>query len=206
MARFSLVPQELVFYDLFKKDVANAVKAAAALRDMVQDYSDIETKARAIKGIEHDGDTITHEIIHKVNKTFVTPFDREDIYGLATSLDDIVDLIEAVADACVLYNVKMPTKHLRDSCDILVLAVQELQKAFEKLDKLVGLEEHWIEANSLENQADQIYRRAIGELFSNGTDATEIVRWKGVYDLLEDANDKCEDVANIIETIVIKHA
>src|SRR5262249_1719674 len=155
-------------------DVANAVKAAAALQEMFRDYTNIEEKARGIKAIEHDGDTITHEIIRKVNKTFVTPFDREDIYALATSLDDIVDLIEAVAAACVLYKVTSPTKHLRDGSDILVLAVQELQKAFDKLDKLKGLEEHWIEANSLENQADQIYRRAIGELFSNGTDATEI--------------------------------
>ncbi len=184
----------MVFYDLFKQDIANAVKAAEAMQDMAYHYTDIVEKARAIKAIEHDGDTITHEIIRTLNKTFVTPFDREDIYALCTSVDDVVDLIEATADACVLYQ------------DILVLAVKELQKAFDKLSTLSGLDEHWIEANSLENQADQVYRRAIGELFSNGRDAADIVRWKGVYDLLEDANDKCEDVANIIETITIKHA
>ncbi|HLQ32545.1 MAG TPA: DUF47 family protein [Chloroflexota bacterium] len=206
MARLSLLPRQMVFYDLFKQDIANAVKAAEAMQDMAYHYTDIVEKARAIKAIEHDGDTITHEIIRTLNKTFVTPFDREDIYALCTSVDDVVDLIEATADACVLYQVKAPTEHLQQGCDILVLAVKELQKAFDKLSTLSGLDEHWIEANSLENQADQVYRRAIGELFSNGRDAADIVRWKGVYDLLEDANDKCEDVANIIETITIKHA
>ncbi|MBV9120188.1 MAG: DUF47 domain-containing protein [Chloroflexi bacterium] len=206
MPRFTLVPQEMVFYDLFNDDIANAVRAAVALQELVHDYSDVATKARAIKGIEHDGDTITHQIIQTLNKTFVTPFDREDIYALTTNVDDVVDLIEAAADACVLYQVKAPTQHLVEGVNILVLAVQELQKAFEKLRGFTGLEEHWIEANRLENQADQVYRRAIGELFSNGTDACDILRWKGVYDLLEDANDKCEDVANIIETITIKHA
>ena len=206
MPRFSLVPQEMVFYDLFKEDIANAVKAAAALKDMANDYTNIVEKARAIKSIEHDGDTITHEIIKTLNKTFVTPFDREDIYALCTNVDDVVDLIEAVADACVLYQVKSPTEHLRKGVDILLLAVKELQKAFEKLSSFSGLDVHWIEANSLEHQADQVYRKAIGELFSNGHDATDILRWKGVYDLLEDANDKCEDVANVIESITIKHA
>lgn len=196
----------MVFYDLFKQDIANAVKAAEALQDMAYNYTDIVGKARAIKDIEHDGDTITHEVIRTLNKTFVTPFDREDIYALCTSVDDVVDLIEATADACVLYQVKEPTEHLKEGCDILVLAVKELQKAFDKLNSFSGLEVFWIEANSLENQADQVYRRAIGELFSDGRDAADIVRWKGVYDLLEDANDKCEDVANIIENIVIKHA
>jgi len=206
MPRFSLVPQEMVFYDLFKEDIANALKAAEAFQNMVNDYTNIVDKARVIKGIEHDGDTITHEIIRTLNKTFVTPFDREDIYALTTSVDDIVDLIEAAADACVLYQVKAPTKYLQDGCEILVQAVKELQKAFNKLNTFSGLEEHWIEANRLENQGDQIYRAAVGELFSNGHDASDILRWKGVYDLLEDANDKCEDVANIIESITIKHA
>ena len=206
MPRFSLIPQEMVFYDLFKQDIANAVKAAEALKDMAYNYTDIAAKARVIKDIEHDGDTITHDIIKKLNKTFVTPFDREDIYALCTNVDDIVDLIEATADVCVLYQVKEPTGHLQEGCDILVLAVKELQKAFDKLSTFSGLDEHCIEANSLENQADQVYRRAIGELFSDARDAADIVRWKGVYDLLEDANDKCEDVANIIENITIKHA
>jgi len=206
MPRFSLVPQEESFYELFKQDIANAVKAAVALQDMAHNYTAIEDKARAIKAIEHDGDTITHEIIKTLNQTFVTPFDREDIYALCTSVDDIVDLIEATADACVLYKVKESTEHLQKGADILVLAVQELQKAINKLSKFRGLEEHWIEANSLENQADQVYRQAVGELFANSHDAADILRWKGVYDLLEDANDKCEDVANIIETITIKHA
>ncbi|HLG70801.1 MAG TPA: DUF47 family protein [Chloroflexota bacterium] len=206
MPRFSLVPQEMVFYDLFKEDIANAVKAAQALQDMAYDYTNVGEKAKAIKAIEHDGDTITHEIIKTLNKTFVTPFDREDIYALCTSVDDVVDLIEACADACVLYQVKNTTEYLQNGTDILVLAVKELQKAFDKLSSFSGLDEHWIEANSLENQADQVYRRAIGELFSNGHDACDILRWKGVYDLLEDANDKCEDIANIIESITIKHA
>src|SRR5207248_11174208 len=117
-----------------------------------------------------------------------------------------VDLIEEVADACVLYQVKETTEHLKASVDILVLATKELQKAFDKLSTFSGLEAHWIESNNLENQGDQIYRKAIGELFSNSRDAADILRWKGVYDLVEAANDKCEDVANIIETITIKHA
>jgi len=150
MPRFSLVPQELVFYDLFKEDIANALKAAKALQDMANDYTNIIDKARAIKAIEHDGDTITHEIIKTLNKTFVTPFDREDIYALCTNVDDVVDLIEAVADACVLYQVRAPTEHLREGVNILVLAVQELQKAFDKLSSFSGLQDHWIEANSLE--------------------------------------------------------
>ncbi len=206
MARLSLFPREMVFFDYFKEDIANALKAAEALRAMVYDYTDIKEKARGIKAIEHDGDTITHQIIHTLNKTFVTPFDREDIYDLTTSVDDVVDLIEATADACVLYQVKEPSSFLQAGVDTLVLAVRELQKAFDKLSSYKGLAEHWIEANRLENQADQIYRQAVAELFSNGHDAVEILRWKGVYDLLEDANDKCEDVANIIETITIKHA
>ncbi len=206
MARFSLVPQEMVFYDLFKRDIANALKAAEAMQNLAYEFTNIEDKARAIKAIEHDGDTITHEIIQIVNKTFVTPFDREDIYALSTAIDDIVDLIEATADVCVLYQVTHSTEPLQQGSDILVMAVKELQKAIEKLHTFSGLSEHWIEANRLENQADQIYRRAIAELFSNSKDAVNIVRWKGVYDLLEDSIDKCEDVANIIESITIKHA
>src|SRR5205814_762469 len=142
------VPQEMVFFDLFKQDVANAVKAALALQDMVHNYVDIVDKARVIKAVEHDGDTITHEIIRTLNKTFVTPIDREDIYALCTSLDDVVDLIEEVADACVLYQVKETTEHLKASVDILVLATKELQKAFDKLSTFSGLEAHWIESNN----------------------------------------------------------
>ncbi len=206
VARFSFIPQETAFYTLFKQDIANALKAALALQDMAYNYTDVVQKAHAIKSIEHDGDSITHDIINTLNKTFVTPFDREDIYALCSRVDDVVDLIEATADALVLYQVKEPTEHLQKGADILVLAVTELQKAFEKLSTFRGMEPHWIEANNLENQADQVYRRAISELFGNGHNAVDILRWKGVYDALEDANDRCEDVANIIESITIKNA
>ena len=167
---------------------------------------DRERIASQLLDAEHAGDQISHDIGHKLEKTFVTPFDREDIHALISRLDDILDLIEEVADTCILYNIEAPTETAQAQAEIITRQCEQLVEGLGKLKKFKGLEQHWIEIHRLENEGDRIARQAVAELFKHGQNPIEVIKWKDVYALLEDAIDAAEDAANVIERIVVKHA
>lgn len=204
--RFRLIPHDHHFYDLFVADAANMVAAARLLEAMLRDYDHPEVSAVEIRHAEHAGDEITHDIGHRLERTFVPPFDREDIIGLISGLDDVVDFIEEVADTFVLYRIKAPTAPAIRQASIVVAQCEQLHEALIQLRSYGGIERYWIEVHRLENEGDQVARAAIADLFSAGSDPIEVIKWKEIYGLLETTIDKCEDVANVIERIVVKHA
>ncbi len=204
--RLRLIPREERFFDMFVEDAANVLLAARELEAMLRSYDDIETRAQRLRELEHQGDELSHAIGNKLDTTFVTPFDREDIHALISGLDDVIDLIEEVADTFILYRIEAATPTAIAQAGIVVRQVEQLHGALTKLKGFKGVREHWIEVHRLENEGDQIVRNAIAELFSGSMEPLEVVKWKDVYSLLEDCVDKCEDVANIIEKIVVKHA
>ena len=206
LLRLRLIPRDAHFYDLFVNDAANMVRTARLLEAMMRDYDQLEQRARDIRDAEHAGDEITHDIGHRVEHTFVTPFDREDIIALISGLDGVVDFIEEVADTFVLYRITAPTETAIRQASIVVAQTEQLHEALVNLRNFKGIERHWIEVHRLENEGDQVARAAIADLFSHGSDPIEIIKWKDVYGLLETTIDKCEDVANVIERIVVKHA
>jgi uncharacterized protein len=206
LVRFRLIPREERFYDLFVNDAVNMVGTARLLEAMLREYDRIEERAAEIRNAEHAGDEITHDIGHRVESTFVTPFDREDIIALISGLDDVVDFIEEVADTFVLYRIQAPTEPAIRQASIVVAQCVVLHEAIVNLRNFNDIERHWIEVHRLENEGDQIARAAIADLFSNGADPIEVIKWKEIYGLLETTIDKCEDVANVIERIVVKHA
>src|SRR5205823_1795839 len=173
---------------------------------MVTDFSDPEADHAEILQREHEGDEITHQIMHALNTTFVTPFDREDIHRLASGLDDILDGIEAVADLLVLHRIEEPLPEMRQQADVLVRAADQCYEAMVGLRGLSGLERFWVEINRLENEGDRVYRKTVARLFSGDYKAMDVLKWKDLVDQLEAAIDGCEDVANAMESIVLKHA
>ncbi len=197
-----------VFFDLFEESGANLLAATGELREMVHDYTDIELKARRIQEREHEGDEVTHAIIRKLNTTFVTPMDREDIYQLATALDDVMDFVEAVADIFVLHNIEAPLPEMLEQVDVLQRAAEQTAQALGAFRNMrrEQLEPYWVEINSLENEGDQLFRRAVAGLFSGDHRAMDVLRWKEVIETLEEALDGLENVANVIESVVLKHA
>ena len=204
--RLPFIPREEKFFELFTEDAANMLGAARLLDQFFRNYGERERLAIQLRDIEHTGDTISHDIGHKLEATFVTPIDREDISVLISRIDDIVDLIEEVADTCILYGISEPTQVAIQQAEIIVKQCEQLQGAVDKLRDFRDLAPYWIEVHRLENEGDRIVRHAIAELFTNGQDAVDIIKWKDVYGLLEEAIDACEDAANVIERIVVKHA
>jgi len=195
------------FFGLFSESAENLRMAAELLQDLIGDYRDVELKAQRIADREHEGDEVTHAIIRLLNTTFVTPMDREDIYRLATALDDVLDAIEAVSDLFVLHRIEAPLPEMKAQIDVLVLAAVQTEQALATLPKMrrERLEPYWIEINRLENEGDQLYRRAIADLFSGEHRAMDVLKWKEVIENLEEALDGLENVANIIESTVLKH-
>jgi predicted phosphate transport protein (TIGR00153 family) len=204
--RLPLIPREEKFYDLFVNDARNVLAAARLLEEFFRNYGERERIAGQLRNAEHLGDQLSHDIGHKLESTFVTPFDREDIHALISRLDDILDLIEEVADTCILYNIDAPTEPVARQAELIVLQCEQIADALSHLRSFKGLERYWIEVHRLENEGDRIARQAIAELFKDGGDAVHIIKWKDVYSLLEEAIDACEDAANVIERIVVKHA
>jgi predicted phosphate transport protein (TIGR00153 family) len=204
--RLSLVPRERRFYQLFDQHVTSIVAAAALLRDGLEEPASLPAKQTAIRDLEHAGDEVTHELVRTLNRTFVTPFDREDIYALASGLDDVLDYIEEIADTVTLYKIDRIPASAREMMRLIVAAVAELQHGVAKLEELKGVEEHGIEVHRLENLGDTASRQAIADLFAGGYEALEVIKLKEFFTLLEDALDRCEDVANILESITIKNA
>jgi hypothetical protein len=204
--RLRLIPREERFFDLFVEDAANVLGAARLLEAMLRSYDQLERRAGELRDAEHRGDEISHDIGRRLEATFVTPFDREEIHGLISGLDDVLDYIEEVADTFVLYRITAPTAAAIEQAAIVVKQCEQIHEALGHLRGFRGLEKYWIEVHRLENEGDRLARNAIAALFENERDAVELVKWKDVYGLLEETIDMCEDVANIIERIVVKHA
>jgi predicted phosphate transport protein (TIGR00153 family) len=196
------------FFDLFSRSAENLTGAAELLQDLVANYVEVELKARRIQEREHENDTVTHEIIQRLNTTFITPMDREDIYTLASALDDVVDAIDAAADAFVLHNIEAPRPAMIQQADVLVRAAKQTEEALKVFPSLKRdrLEPYWIEINSLENEGDRLYRRAIADMFSGDHRAMDVLKWREVTEMLEEALDGLENVANVVESVVLKHA
>jgi uncharacterized protein len=196
------------FFDLFVESAENLREAALELKDMVDDFQDVEIKARRLQEREHVGDEVTHEIIRRLNTSFITPLDREDIYLLATALDDVMDAIEAAGDLMVLHSIEAPLPEMKAQAEVLVQATSQTEQALRLLGKLrqEDLEPYWVEINRLENEGDKLYRRAVADLFSGDHRAMDVLKWKEIIETLEEALDGLENVANVIETVTLKHA
>jgi uncharacterized protein len=206
MARLSLLPRDRTFFDLFVEAGTNTLRTARLLDQMMASWPDDEELGRAIFTAEHEGDRITHEIVKRLNSTFVTPMDREDIYALATQIDDIVDYTEEAADLLGLYQIEAPMAQAQELTKVLVGACEQLASGLEHLRDFKGLDKYWIEIHRLENEGDRISRNAVASLFSNGIDPMVVIRWKDMFAVLEEAIDATETAAQIIEGIVIKNS
>ena len=205
MARFSLVPKDREFFNLFDEAGANILRAAELLSQLMKSWPDAGGLGRDILICEQEGDRITHDIIHRLNTTSVTPIDREDIFALASALDDVVDYTEEAADFMGLYNIEAPMEQALQLTDLLEDACRNIQQALSKLRGLPDLNHYFIEVNRLENEGDRITREALASLFRGGIDPMIVIKWKDIFERLEQAIDACERVANILEGIVVKH-
>jgi len=204
-----LFPRQAKFYDLFEKSTANLVVAAGKLVELFDEYSDVEGKVKRLKDLEHEGDYITHEIIQNLHLTFITPIDREDIAHLANSLDDVLDFIEAAAKMCFIYRIAKPTDRARELALIIqkiTYSLNEVMPLLRHKDQFSQVLEQCVEINRLENEADAVHHQALGELFNNTPDVVNIIKWREIYEHLESATDRAEDVANVLEAVVLKHA
>lgn len=207
MPLFSLVPRERQFFVLFRESADNLMEALKELNAMLNNgSSEFTVHAKRLRDLEHQGDEITHRIIRELNTTFITPFDREDIYALTSTMDDVLDLAEEAADTIVLDRVESITPEARQMGEILIQIGQQIVSAVEQLDTRKDMTQCWVTIHDLENQADRVTRQAIGSLFQNDFDPIHIIKWKDVYGLLEKTVDRTEDVANIIESVTIKNA
>lgn len=206
MARFSLLPRDRTFFDLFIQAGQNSLHAARLLDEMMNTWPDSGGLSRSIVEAEQEGDRITHEIIKRLNSTFVTPIDREDIYGLATQMDDIVDFTEEAADYLGLYKIEAPMEQAQALTKVLVASCEQLAMGLEGLPTFKDLDKYWIEIHRLENDGDRISRDAVASLFSNGIDPMIVIRWKDMFAVLEEAIDATETAAQILEGIVIKNS
>jgi predicted phosphate transport protein (TIGR00153 family) len=194
------------FFDLFERAAANAVKAAEYLDDMLAAYPERSALAREILLCEQEGDRITHDIVARLNHTFVTPIDREDIYELASALDDIVDYTEEVADYLGLYKIEAPMEQAQRLAEVLLAATRQIAAAMPLMRGFENINQFIVEAHRLENEGDRITREAIASLFEGGIDPMVVIRWKDIFERLENAIDATERAAYILEGIVIKNA
>ena len=205
---FGFIPKEQVFFDLFERAAKNVHEGALVLGALVDDFRDVAAKADVVKDIEHAGDRITHETIEKLNKTFITPLDREDIHELICRLDDILDYIDTAVSRMVLYKIDKPTDDAKALGKVVVHAtkiITELVPQLRNLKRTDSLIQQCIAVHTQENEGDRIEQHALAALFENGHDPTTIIKWKDIYEDLEEATDRCEDVANVIEGIVLKN-
>ncbi|HJX03751.1 MAG TPA: DUF47 domain-containing protein [Dehalococcoidia bacterium] len=209
MPKFSLFPKEPAFFTLFEKSASNTVKVAHRFNEMLCNWDDTESKMAEITELEHQGDMVTHEIIAQLHRTLITPFDREDIALLAHSMDDVTDCMEAAADTMLLYKVDKPTEQAKAMAYIIVVVSTEVEKAIGEIRHSINLKKiltRCIEINRLENEADKIYRSALADLFSDKNDMAFIIKWREIYEYMEGAIDKCEDIANVLEGVALKYA
>jgi predicted phosphate transport protein (TIGR00153 family) len=203
---FRLIPREERFFDDFVAMAEQIRKGAALLDDMLRPERPIWDKADEIKEVEHKCDFLTHEIIQRLHRTFVTPLDREDIHSLARSLDDVMDAIDASAAIVRLYQIERVRPDAQELARIIVDSTEQVVKAMKALERRKGVAEPAVEINRLENEADRAHQIAVRRLFEEERDPITIMKWKEILDFLEEATDRCEDVANVLEGVVVKHA
>jgi len=192
--KFPFIPREEKFFDLFEEGARNMVKASQVLREMIDTWEFVGGRVAEITELEHQGDTITHQIMAQLNRTFVTPFDREDIALLAHTMDDVTDFIDAAADAMLIYKVEKPTRRAKELADIIVQAATEVERAMPRLRhraELKRIPEYCVEINRLENMADRVFRSAMAELFDDTTDIAQVIKWREIYEHMESATDRC---------------
>jgi predicted phosphate transport protein (TIGR00153 family) len=201
-----LAPRDREFFDLFEEAGGNILRAAGLLEEMLRDFPERSELSRDILICEQDGDRITHDIIQRLNQTFVTPIDREDIYELASALDDVVDYTEEVADYLGLYKIEAPMTQAQDLSRVLLGCARQISEAMPRLRGFKDISHFTVEINRLENDGDRITREAIASLFDNGIDPMVVIRWKDIFERLEEAIDATEHVANILQGIVIKNS
>ncbi len=209
MVRLPFLPREDKFFDLFEQGARNTVRVAEKLRDLAYNWKDIEKNVDDIAELEHEGDRITHQVMRQLHRTFVTPFDREDIALLSHTIDDVTDLLHAAADTMLLYQVDKPSDRVKELCDLVVQASVEIEKGMPLLRRRAQMKQilkNCVEINRIENVADSVARAALAELFQNTGDTVKIIKWREIYDYLESATDRCEDVANVLEGVALKHA
>jgi predicted phosphate transport protein (TIGR00153 family) len=204
-----LLPHDASFFAHFEHQGKKTVEGCRAFLEMVENPTNLETRAERVKQIEHECDEITHAVVEGLHKTFITPIDRSDIYALITKMDDIMDFVEAAADRLALYEIPTMTKEVGELARTLVQSAEHVLGAVSSirdLGKPNGILQHCIEINRLENVADSILRSALARLFKNEKDPIAVIKWKEIYETLESATDRCEDVANIIEGVVLENS
>jgi predicted phosphate transport protein (TIGR00153 family) len=207
--KFPFIPREEGFFDLFEEGARNVVKAAQSLKELVDNWRDVEQKVSEITELEHEGDAITHKIAAQLHRTFVTPFDREDIAELAHTMDDVIDFIHAASDAMLLYKVDRPGRRAKELAGIILEGATEIERAMPQLrhrSELKRVLKRCVELNRVENEADRVYRSALAELFSDTKDMARVIQWREIFAHMESATDRCEDVANVLEGVAIKNA
>jgi predicted phosphate transport protein (TIGR00153 family) len=202
---FSIFPKHEDFFALFRKQGSQVRLGCELLLDMMEHFEDLENKAARLKQVEHEGDLVTHEIFEKLNRTFITPLEREDIHDLASGLDDVLDAVESIGSRLVLFRVPAPTPEALKLGHLIVQCGAQLEKAVSHLQEFKNLMGFSIEINRLENEADALSRNAVADLFNGGRDPIDVLRWRELYGRLERATDLSEDVANIIEAIILKN-
>ena len=203
-----LMPRETSFFEFFERHAATTVRGCHELLDMANSGTDFEARARRIKDIEHEADSITHQCVEALHRTFITPIDRDQIHVLISRMDDIMDYVETVSDQCVLYNIDRMSSSAQELAAVLLESSQHVEGAVKGLRDMKHAEtisEHCIEVNRLENKGDELLRKAVARLFDEEKDPVAIIKWKEIYENLEIATDRCEDVANIIEGIVLEN-
>jgi predicted phosphate transport protein (TIGR00153 family) len=201
-----LIPRDENFYELFREQAENIHKAAEKLVALLEDFRDVEKHVAEIKFMEHKGDQLTHELMIKLNKTFITPIDREDIHSLGSALDDVLDLVDAAAGRMVTYKIKEVTPGARQLSRVILHGTELIVQAISQLGKPDNILEYCEQLAHLEEEADRIKGECIARLFENSTDPIEIIKWKEIYEVLEASTDKCEDVADVLEAVVLKAA
>jgi hypothetical protein len=202
----SFMPHNGDFFALFQKQAENIVAGAQAFVSMLEHYTGVPEQVQSIKAIEHNGDEITHQIFRKLNQTFITPFDREDIHELCSTMDDVIDLVDAAASRFVLYRVNEVRTGTVELCKVLAAATVELKEAIHAMESPDKALHRIIEINRLENESDRICRTLIAQLFEEEKNPVEIIKWKEIFEVIETAVDKCEDVSNVIESVILKNA
>jgi predicted phosphate transport protein (TIGR00153 family) len=206
MGLLNFLPKEEQYFDLFTQMTLYISDAARELKEMLADKNhDYQEYSQRIKGLEHACDELTHTVATRLNKSFITPFDREDIYTMSGALDDIVDLIDDAARAIIIFDVKEVTDYARDLGDVIGRMAEQLHEIVSTLRKPKNITQRLVEIHRLENEADDIYHAAIADLFHEEHDTLTVLKWKEIYEKLEAAVDRCENVANIIESVIIKH-
>jgi len=200
------LPHEEGFVDLFRKQAENICAGAKSLVQMLEHFTGVPEQVQIIKAIEHEGDEITHRIFTKLNQTFITPFDREDIHELCSQLDDVIDLIDAAASRFVLYRVDAVRLGTVDLVKILLSAATEVSAAINTIETPEKALKHCIEINRYENESDRLCRTLIAQLFDEEKDPLQVIKWKEIFEVIETAVDKCEDVANVVEGVILKTA